>query len=249
MASATPIAEDLVGRARKGEKLTLEDRRYALQFLMYTEPDLSRMELGRIFQVDESTIRHDIKRIKEKNADLIKEDTDVKLIIADLIAARDRALLEIEKAKKLISTTAKEGTPNHLNFIKASVEIHMKVTEALQNMGWLPKNIGAITVNKHVFKAIVQKGQYIQTLRVEDGKELTAIEQMLEGQRPLDMFDDIRDGESLEDALKRQAQEQKEIIEGSELVDVSLLPENTDNAETTTSTTAISAGTETGEAG
>lgn len=250
MASATPVAENLVAQARNGEKLELEDRRHALQYLMFTEPDLSRMELGRLFQVDESTIRHDIKRIKERNAEVVKEDTDVKLIIADLIAARDRALVEIEKAKKAIVDGKKGiGSPNHLNYIKATVELHLRVTEALQNMGWLPKNIGALTVNKHVFKAVVMKGQYIQTVRVEDGKELSDIEQMLDGKRPLGLFDDIRDGESLEDAIARQQLEQKAIIDAAEPLRVALLPETTDNGETSESTTGISAGSETGQAG
>jgi hypothetical protein len=244
MASATPVAEQLVDQARRGEKLLMEDRRHAIAYLMYTEPNLSNIELGKMFQVDEGTIRHDVKRIKNKNADTIKEDTDVKLIIADLIAARDRALLEIETAKKMLRAAGKQDSPNMLNFIKASVEMHMKVTEALQNMGWLPKNIGAITVNKHVFKAVVQKGQFIQTIRVEDGKELSAIEQMLNGERPLELFDDIRDDESLEESLQRRTLEQKTYIDAAE--PLLLLPEEieTDNGETSASTTGIDEGFE-----
>lgn len=215
MASIVVIAEETIKKAQQGEKVTTEERRHAIEYIMGVYPDWSNVKLSQIFDVDVKTIRNDKKIIKTANAERVREDTDVKLIIADLLAARERALQEIEEGKKDIVVSKKTGTPNHLAWIKAGLEIHIRVTEALQNMGWLPKNIGAISITKNVFKAVVQTNTGI----VET--------------RPVDLLDDIRPGESLEELMRRKGL----LGAGDQVIDAEILPapENeTDNATQTT---------------
>ncbi len=174
---------------------------------------MSKSEMARLFQCDEKTIRNDINLIKTEKAELVREDTDVKLIIADLLEARDKALRECERAKRAYEV--EEGgrglmRPGYLKAVELALNIHLKVTEALQNMGWLPKNIGAITINKQVFKSFVDA----RTGGVET--------------RPIDLFDDIREGESFEEMMRRKADEQKAAIQDAEFVDLPQLPERSE---------------------
>lgn len=197
--TATPVAEQYLVRAEAGEKLSADERRHAITYLLAKgDEGYSNVEFGRMFGVDEKTIRKDLVLIKTAQVEDVRETTDVKLVIADLCAARDRALIEFEKMKKRLRDTKKDNTPLYARLIQMPIEIHLKVTQALQDMGWVPKTLGTMT-HRHHFRAVVNKG-VAETRRV-------------------DLFDDIREGESLEDSLKRQASAQKALVESTDIVD------------------------------
>lgn len=207
-------AEKYIQRAQGGEKVTRDERRHALNYIDGMYPNqYSNRQLAAIFQVDEGTIRHDRRQIRKQNAENIREDTDVKLIINDLLESRDRALTQIARAMAAMEREGRTTNNTYLAFLKAGPEMHLKITTALQDMGLLPKTLGTVTVNKRVFKAIVdQRNGSVSEVR------------------PLDLFDDMREGESLEDLLRRKAQEQKEEIQDAEFVTLPALPPG-DNAE------------------
>ena len=83
-------SETLVLRAEKlfndggEEKLETDERRDAVQYLMLMRPDLSNVELGRIFKVGEQTIRNDKELIRKRMAEEVT-DKDISLVISDLM--------------------------------------------------------------------------------------------------------------------------------------------------------------------
>jgi hypothetical protein len=194
----TPVAEQYIALAKSGEKLDADQRRHAITYLLAKGDGYTNVEFGQMFDVDEKTIRRDMVLIKTAQVEDVRETTDVKLVIADLCAARDRALVEIDKMKKKMRDSGKDMTPLFARLIQMPVEVHLKVTQALQDMGWVPKTLGTMT-HRHHFRAVVNKG-VAETRRV-------------------DLFDDIRDGETLEDSLKRQASAQKALVESTDIVD------------------------------
>src|SRR5207253_2885548 len=52
---------------------------------------------------------------------------------------------------------------------------------------------------------------------------------------PLDLFDDLQEGETIEDKLRRDAEAQKQLVQNTDIVMIPQLPaaESTDNAEET----------------
>jgi hypothetical protein len=191
---ALSYTEQLLGKVEAGEKLSIDERRHVVQVERHSSTNI---DLARRLGVDEKTIRNDIKILKTDEVEDMRHSTDIKLVIADLLAARDRALMEIERGKKTLKDRQKDGTPAMLAHIKSAIDIHLNVTKALQDMGWLPKTLGTMQ-HKHVFKATVEKGA-VNTRRV-------------------DLFDGIRDGESLDDKLQREAKEQRAAVEAQEAV-------------------------------
>lgn len=177
------VAKDLLDRADSGEKLIAADRRLCVGYLMATEPDTSQNAMARRFQVDEKSIRNDIKAIKMESAQMVRTDF-IDLIAGDIIAEFDRLSKELERSRK----QAKIGTPCYLHHIEAQMRMRLKVVESLQTIGILPSNLGEVTVKKHVFKSEVQE---------RTGQVVT---------RPIDLFDDVPRGETLDaDALQLPA--------------------------------------------
>lgn len=149
---AIPHAEKLIQRAQGGERLNTKDRRHALAFLIATQAAMTNSELGTLFQVSERQIRFDTKYIREEKARLLSED-DIKLVVADIAMTLERQMHDLEKSK----LKCKVGTPAFLQHCKAIHEIQLKTVEALQNLGYYPKNLGSMVVEKFEYQAIVTR--------------------------------------------------------------------------------------------
>jgi hypothetical protein len=135
-----------------GRKLTTSERRQCVAYLMATSPDTTNDEMAARFQVSDRTIRMDKKHIRGEKAKLIKED-DIGLVIADILIDYERLINDIEKS----SRAAKPGSATYLNHKTAQMDMRLKTTKALQDLGYLPKNLGTMSVDRFEYRAEVDK--------------------------------------------------------------------------------------------
>jgi hypothetical protein len=149
---AIPHAEALIKRAREGERLGTKDRRHCIAFLMAADPGHTNVSLGELFKVSERQIRDDKLRLRQERAKLVKEE-DVGLVIADIALAFENQLRDIETSKR----KAKLGSGHYLNHCKTVCELIVKKIQVLQELGYLPKNLGQMTHTKYEYKATVDK--------------------------------------------------------------------------------------------
>lgn len=172
-------AAKLISRANSGEKLNSVDRRHALAYLTETRPELSNRDMAAMFQVSERVIRMDKALYRERKAKHLKEDLskDLGLVIADIAMDFEQQVLDIEKSK----AKAKLGSRSYLDHCKAVLEMRLSTVKAFQDIGYLPKNLGNMTVEKFEYKATVSKDGAVNT-------------------RPVDMFDSDKNASDTLDA-------------------------------------------------
>lgn len=160
---AIPVAENLLASLGKGEKLNTNDRRHCVAYLMATAP-VSNVELARMFDVSEGTIRADKKIIREERAKSIKQD-DIALVIADINLCLEKQMADIEASKR----RCKQGTRSYLDHCKAIFSMQVSAVQALQNLGFYPKNLGNMTVERFDWKATVAKDGAVSTVAAPEG--------------------------------------------------------------------------------
>lgn len=163
---AIQTTENLLDDARNGQKLGVEDRRRVVRYLMYIQPELSNTETAEIFQVTEGTIRNDKKIIREEMAEELRNE-DVGLVISDIAFNFRRQLRDLEKSK----AKCQPGTKEYRQHCESILKIELDKTKAFQELGYLPKNLGNLTMEKYEYAAVVIKGDQVES-------------------RPLTMFDD-----------------------------------------------------------
>ncbi len=144
-----PITQRLIEESSK-RKLATKERRQCVVYIKSTHPDTTNDELAAQFQVTERTIRQDLLAFRREKAQFIKDD-DVGLVIADIALAYERQLRDIEKSK----SKAKPGSAVFLKHCTDAMELQLKCVKALQDLGYYPKNLGNMTVQKFDFKATV----------------------------------------------------------------------------------------------
>lgn len=154
-----PHAEKLVTRAQNGEKLNADERRHCVAFLMATAP-LNNDEMSSLFQVSVRQIRDDKKHIREEKVKILKED-DIGLVIADIAMSYEKQVNDMEKSK----TRCKLGTPAYVSHCKAIFDCRMKMVEALQALGYYPKNLGNMTHESFVYKATMSMDGTVESVR------------------------------------------------------------------------------------
>lgn len=147
-----PEAEQLLERAKHGERLTTKERRHCVSYNMAKHPEISNVAMADVFKVTERVIRLDKKFIREERAKLIKED-DIGLVIADIHQSFENQVNDIEKGKK----KCKEGSRDYLEYCKAIFNLRLQTVKALQELGYYPKNLGSMTVDKYLYTAEVTK--------------------------------------------------------------------------------------------
>jgi len=147
----------LIEAAESGEKLdtqklNAQGRRQAISFLMATRPDVPNTDMADWFGVSERTIREDKLKIREQFAKLVRQE-DVGLVIADILQEYNRQIVDIERSKRY----AKPGSKNYLDHCTSALELRLKTVKALQDLGFYPKNLGNMVVEKFEYKAVVSK--------------------------------------------------------------------------------------------
>jgi NACalpha-BTF3-like transcription factor len=156
-----PHAEKLIEKAQKGEKLTTAERRHCVAFLMATErPTNSNM--GNLFKVSERQIRLDKEHIRKERAKEITEE-DISLVISDIAMVFETQIRDIERSKK----KCKMGGRAYLEHCKTIFKSQLEKVKALQDLGYYPKNLGQMTVEKYEYKAIVSKDGSVETRPTE----------------------------------------------------------------------------------
>jgi hypothetical protein len=158
--------DQLIEAAKSGQKFDAAERRQAIGFLMATRPDVANTDMADWFGVTERTIREDKLKIREQFAKLVRQE-DVGLVVADILQEYNRQVVDIERSKR----QAKAGSKVFLDHCTAALELRLKTVKALQDLGFYPKNLGNMVVQKFEYKAVVNKDGNVQM-------------------RPVDMFDE-----------------------------------------------------------
>jgi len=183
-------ADLIIERAQKGEKVSTAERRMAVAYVMSTMPTVTNGEIASWFGLTERAIRMDKQHVRKTKADQIKED-DVALVLADICFTYDNQIRDIEKCKK----ACKVGTPLYLQCCKSIFDMQARKVEALQNLGYYPKNLGNMTVERFEYKSIVHRDGSVDT-------------------RPVDMFDAKELDTPNTSILDAEFEEPKALIEG-----------------------------------
>lgn len=184
--------EELLAKARSGEKLETDHRRDVIQYLMATEPGMTNADMARLFNLSEGMIRKDKDIVRKRAADDISKE-DVGLVIGDIRRTYERFMADIEKGIKKCDP----GTKVYLDYQKALVDYQLKIVEALQSLGHYPKNLGTMQQNKFVFKSHVAKDGSIETKAFDPTKHKT-----IEGKTPLALSAPDPEDEALRNALR-----------------------------------------------
>jgi hypothetical protein len=200
---ALPHAEKLLKEAHEGKVLSTDQRRHVVGWLMATQPEVTTREMADAFNAAERTIRDDKAWVRKQASEVIKSE-DIGLVIADIRMTYERFVERIEKSLKKCT----EGTTVYLNHLKLLMEMELKVVEALQSLGYYPKNLGNMTTTKYEYKAHVARDGNVEV-------------------RPVDMLDHfIEADENPDDSKKREAFD-------AEFTDVKLLPASTESTDGT----------------
>lgn len=163
----TSHAEKYISRAEKGDKLTVKERRHVITYLMGTgrtahndatgkslvdasEQYATNVAMAELFQVSERQVRMDKAWVKEERARFIKHD-DISLVLADIALSFDRQVNDIEDSKRKCD----KGTRTYLEHCKAIFNLEIAKVNALQSLGYYPKDLGQLTVQKFEYKATV----------------------------------------------------------------------------------------------
>lgn len=169
-------AANLLNELQDGRKITTAERRLCLQYLMATQPELTNAKLGEMFGVSERTLRVDKQKIRSQKAKFLKDElsNDLALVIADVAMDFERQVGDLEKSKAK-SPLGKRAYVDHCNAI---FDMRLKMIKAFQDIGYLPKNLGSMTVEKFSYKASVSLDGSVSTRTEEQfsPKELTAMD-------------------------------------------------------------------------
>lgn len=200
-----PHAEKLIEQAQGGVRLSAKDRKYCLAFLSATKADMNNNELAALFQVSERQIRFDYKAIREEKAREITQE-DISLIIADIAMTLERQMRDLEKSKN----KCKAGSVAYLRHCTAIHDMQLKTVSALQDLGYYPKNLGNMTIDKYEYKSIITKDGAVDTRPMIldiDSKDVEFIEAV--GQ-PLALPEPTQDFLPLEEPAELQLVEQQQ---------------------------------------
>lgn len=173
-------APRLLSIAQSGErKLTTAERRLVIRYLMATQPEITNGEMAQYFSCSEKTIRDDKNLFRSQKAKYLKDELarDMSLVIADIATDFEKQVTDIEIDK----ASAKKGSVAYLQHCQAILDMRLKMIAAFQSIGYLPKNLGAMTQTKFEYKAVVHK----------DGSMNT---------RSVSQFDDVQDAEIVKPA-------------------------------------------------
>lgn len=122
-----------------------------LAYLQSVQPgEYTNCELAQWFGVTERTIRVDHRKFREEMADAVRED-DVALVVGDITFAFKRLVRDVEGSK----AKCRRGTSVYLDHCKTAFDMELKKLKALQDLGFLPKNLGNMTKEEFLYAAVV----------------------------------------------------------------------------------------------
>jgi hypothetical protein len=163
-----------------------------------------RVEMASLFNVSERQISLDKAHIRETKARFLRDEMskDMGLVIADIAMDFEQQVNDIEKSKK----QCKLGSKAYVDHCTSVFRMRLEMIKSFQDIGYLPKNLGAMTVEKFEYKATVSKDGAVNT-------------------RSVDMFDDKADV-----TLALDSDEKRKALD-AEFIDLPQLPETADNVK------------------
>jgi hypothetical protein len=81
-------------------------------------------------------------------------DDDVGLVVADIVFTFKRQLRDLEKSK----AACRPGTTEYRKHCESLFNLERECKKLLQDLGWLPKNLGNMTMTEYHYAAIVLQG-------------------------------------------------------------------------------------------
>lgn len=163
--------EKLLERAQSGEQLNSRERRHCLTHLLINNPEMSFAALSRLFRVSDTQIRKDHTKIRLEKSKLIQGD-DVGLVLADVAFTFETQIRDLEIAKK----KANPGSATYLKYCQTIFDLHLSKIKALQELGYYPKNLGNLVVERYEFRADVSKDGVVRSEAVAPGEERAPVE-------------------------------------------------------------------------
>lgn len=145
--TVTNLLEEVQNAPRR---VDADERRRLVAYCTSMQPEISNTELAHWCKVTEGCIRKDRLLVRKKMAKDVQED-DIALIIGDILGDFKRQISHIEKSKE----KATLGTNNYLQHCSSAMDIRLKTVKALQDLGFLPKQLGNMTVQKFEYAAVV----------------------------------------------------------------------------------------------
>lgn len=123
--------------------------------MIATEPETTNALMASWFMVSERVIRKDKEWIRARKASFLKDEMskDLSLVIADIAMDFEKQVRDIEKSKG----KCKLGMKAYVDHCNSIFDMRLKMVKAFQDIGFLPKNLGNMTVDKFEYKAIVLK--------------------------------------------------------------------------------------------
>jgi hypothetical protein len=162
-----PTAQKLIEELKiKKKVITPDERRHCVGYLMATQPQMSVSEMSELFSVGDRTIRDDRKKIRMKMADEIR-DEDPALLMADIQCDLRRQLRDIENSK----TKSRLGSKEFLAHCVAIMNMRVQSAKLLQDLGFLPKNIGSMITEDYIWETIVNHDGSLETKRIHRATE------------------------------------------------------------------------------
>lgn len=156
-------AKDLILKAQNGEKLDAESRRHAIAFLLVTQPDMGPSAMADIFGVTESLIRYDKKKLREIMVDELREESEIKYIVSDIVQDFRKVYKNVETAM----SSAGAGTAEYLRYNQVLFDLRLKMVKSMQELGWLPKGEQDTTKEEYVFEVNVGNDGRITSQKVQ----------------------------------------------------------------------------------
>lgn len=153
-----PNAEKIIEKAQKGEKPTTAERRHALSYLMLSGRMDTNAAVGELFKVTERQIRLDKKWLREQRAREIRED-DPALVVADLLISFEKGIRDVERSMN----KCKLGSRVYLEHARSLYRMQLEKVKALQDLNYLPKNLGNMSVVRYDYAAVVSKDGSVET--------------------------------------------------------------------------------------
>ncbi len=155
---AIPHAEKLIETAQKGHKLCGKDRRHVVAYLLVNKPEARASDMAELLQVTTRQIYLDRKELRKARAASIREE-DPALVLADISISFEQQIRDMEASK----AKSKLGSAVYLAHCNSIFNTQIRKVEALQSLGYYPKNLGNLTTESFVWKADVTKDGTVNT--------------------------------------------------------------------------------------
>lgn len=145
-------AKELWAKAQNGEKITAQQRRHVLEWLQVMgDTSYTNVDLAKIFGVTERMLRIDKQKVREEAVKALSQNKDINFVIADVFMDFETQRRDLERNKK----SARLGTPTFNQACKMIFDMRVQMLKLLQDLGWLPKNLGTAVTESYVYKAVV----------------------------------------------------------------------------------------------